>query len=300
MGFLTALRGNRAAFSIALMMLSSVLFVAMAFAGRLAIAHTTIQMVVFARCAIALIPVVPIAVGASGKDGLRMRKPWVAVVAGLLMVTGLFTYFLSINYLAINDVIVLSFANVLFMTALSRPFLGERVGIHRWGAVLVGFAGVLPIANPTGGDPFSIGNLLAVVSAVTSGMVWLVIRRFGATENSGAVTVWMLGTGAIVAGVQLPFVWITPTWWEWPAILGVGVFGGLAQLTISNSYRVAPIIAMVAPFTYSQVVWSALGAWMLWHEAPTVRTIGGAVLIVGAGIYLAMREARGKTGAVKS
>ena len=273
------------------MLVFTAVFTVMVASGKSSVANYSFVEVVFIRCAVALVVVgVITAFSRGGLAQLKTRRLAEHLKLGTYMTVNLLVYFLALKFLPMNVAVLLSFTSSLFITALSMPMLGEPVGVHRWGAVLVGFSGVAVITGSIDGL-LQIGTILALVSAVLSALCWLTVRQMSNTESSLSVTVSMLINTVVLTGIALPWFWTTPEWGDVPVLIVMGVAGGLAQILISHAYRLAPAV-IIAPFNYFQLVWSAIFAWIIWTEVPTMRMRAGGALIVAAGLYILYRETR--------
>ncbi|WP_410217195.1 DMT family transporter [Paracoccus sp. (in: a-proteobacteria)] len=207
-----------------------------------------------------------------------------AVVAGM-------AGFYAFSNLPLTQVYAILFTTPLLITILSIPMLGERVGLHRWAAVVVGLSGVLIVLRP-GGQDLQWGHAAAMAGAVASAMGALIIRRLGRRERPMVLIMWpMLGnffaTGAALSLAYQPMALhhLAMT----GIIAGLGLLGGFLVIM---AYR-AGEAAIVAPMQYSQILWATAYGWFLFGEAPDSSTMIGASVIIGSGIYIVWRESRG-------
>ncbi|MBX6376059.1 MAG: DMT family transporter, partial [Acetobacteraceae bacterium] len=205
--------------------------------------------------------------------------------------------FFALTVLPLAEQTALTYTTPLFVTILSIPFLGERVGIHRWSAVLVGFAGILIIAFGKGAfqggaamPPLvQLGVVVAVLHGVFSAGTTLLVRQLSATESSTTIVLWQSLLMTAFTALALPFVWVAPGWEDVLLILGIGMVGGIGQVLLTEAYASAQVSAL-GPYSYSSILWSVALGWMIWGEAPTLAMLAGAVLIVAAGLYILHRE----------
>ncbi|WP_372623880.1 DMT family transporter [Falsiroseomonas sp.] len=183
----------------------------------------------------------------------------------------------------------------LFITLLSIPFLGEKVGIHRGGAVLLGFAGIMVIALGQGAfsgaldQAARIGIMVAVAHGVFSAGTTLLVRLLSATEASTTITLWQSLLMTSFAGVALPFFWVTPSWHDLALLIMIGLLGGVAQVMLTESWASAQVSAL-APYSYSSLLWAILFGWIFFADVPGLLTLAGAALIVVASLYILHRE----------
>ena len=205
--------------------------------------------------------------------------------------------FYALTVLPLAEQTALTYTTPLFVTILSIPFLGERVGIHRWSAVLVGFAGILVIALGEGAFQagampdrvVAIGMAVAVAQGVWSAATTLLVRSLSATESSATIVLWqsLLMTAFTLAA--LPFFWTTPTPGELALLVLVGLVGGVAQIMLTEAYASAQVSAL-GPFSYSSILWAVALGWVVFSDAPGWSTLAGAALIVVSGLYILHRE----------
>jgi drug/metabolite transporter (DMT)-like permease len=183
----------------------------------------------------------------------------------------------------------------LFVTMLAIPFLGEKVGIHRWSAVLLGFVGIVVMALGQGAfatgaaSVLLIGTIAAVSNGLFSAITTLLVRGLSATETSTTIVLWQSVLMTLIIGMALPFVWVMPTWSEWLLLLCMGLFGGVAQVMMTEANASAQVSSL-GPYSYGAIIWSMLLGWVVWSDVPGFSTLAGAGLIVVAGLYILHRE----------
>lgn len=205
--------------------------------------------------------------------------------------------FYALTVLPLAEQTALTYTTPLFVTLLSIPFLGEKVGIHRWSAVLLGFAGIMVIALGEGafqggGMPdtvIAVGMGVAVMQGVWSAMTTLLVRSLSATESSATIVLWQSLLMTLFTLVALPFVWATPSFSELVLLVLVGLVGGVAQVMLTEAYASAQVSAL-GPYSYTSILWSVAIGWVVFADAPGWSTIAGAALIVASGLYILHRE----------
>lgn len=254
-------------------------------AGR----YPTLQLV-FARNVFALIPVIYPLMKDGGFKLLRTRRPVGHALRAVFGLISMCCFFYAYGQLELATVIAIGFSAPLFMTALSVPMLGEPVGWRRWTAVLVGFVGVLIMTRP-GVGMLEASALVAVLGAFLYALVVVVIRKLGATEHPATIVLYFTFTSAMVSGAAMPFLWVTPTLADWPFLVGIGLLGGIAQLTMTRAFMQAPV-AVIAPFEYSSMLWAVTLGYFFWGEVPDRWVWVGTVIVVGSGLYILYRETR--------
>lgn len=251
--------------------------------------------VMFFRCAIAM-PVVGVIVFRIGDWGvLRTKRPVGHFFRACTGTLAMSSSFYALTLLPLAEHTALSYTTPLFVTLLSIPMLGERPGIHRWGAVLVGFAGIVVIALGQGAfsagmsGPHAVGVGFAVLQGVFSAVTTMLVRGLSATEKSTTIVMWQSLLMTIFTGLTLPFLWVTPTVGELLVLLGIGVTGGVAQVLLTEAYASAQVSAL-GPYSYTSILWATLLGIVVFGDWPGVSMGAGAAMIVIAGLYILHRE----------
>jgi drug/metabolite transporter (DMT)-like permease len=201
-----------------------------------------------------------------------------------------FTFFTGLRFLPLADAFAIAFAAPLFITALSAPMLGERVGPRRWAAVIVGFLGVLVVAQPSSGS-FRPEALWPLAAAFFHAVGMLLGRRMTRHMTTSAIMFWPSVGTVLVTMLLMPAQWRTPSLPDATLFCFMGLIGTLGMALITQGYRYAPA-AVVAPFDYSTLLWASLFGWILWRDAPGPNVLVGAVILIGSGLYILYRETK--------
>ncbi|SCY28882.1 S-adenosylmethionine uptake transporter [Paracoccus tibetensis] len=215
---------------------------------------------------------------------------WVILRTVCAVIAGMGGFY-AFSTLPLAQVYAILFTTPLLITILSIPLLGEKVGLHRWAAVIVGLSGVLIVLRP-GGQELQPGHLAAMAGAVASAMAAVIIRRLGRRERPMVLLMWpMLGnflaTGAALSLAYEPMALADLALTGVIATLGLG-----GAVLVIQAYRTGEA-AIVAPMQYSQILWAMAYGWFLFGEALDLPTAIGAGIIIGSGIYIVWRESRG-------
>ncbi|MCA2012467.1 DMT family transporter [Pararhodobacter sp. CCB-MM2] len=221
---------------------------------------------------------------------LRAVHPWWSLTRTACVVVSAGGAFYAFTVLPLAQVYAVLFASPLLITLLSIPMLGEKVGLHRGGAVIVGLLGVIVVLRP-GGTELGLGHAAALLSASTAALNGVIVRKIGPDERSAVLLLYPMLANVVIMGALLPAVYVPM---ELPHLATVVVIAALAFVAMSLSigaYKRSEA-ALVAPMQYSQILWAAFYGAILFGESPDRWTVAGASLIVASGLYIVFRESR--------
>lgn len=226
---------------------------------------------------------------------LRPAHPgWVALRTICGVVAGMGGFY-AFSALPLAQVYAILFASPLLVTILSIPMLGERVGPHRWAAVVVGLIGVLIVLRP-GSHPLSAGHLAALVGAAASATAAVVVRKLGNRERPMVLMMWPMLGNFVLTGASLGLDY-RPMELTHLAMTGlIAALGLVAGFLLILAYR-AGEAAIVAPMQYSQILWATAYGWFLFDEVVDRPTLIGIIVIIASGIYIVWREGIGGNSA---
>lgn len=244
--------------------------------------------VAFLRNVVAAFVLAPFVLRDGGLSALRTRRPGLHLLRSLSGITGVCCVFFAVQRLPVADVMVISQAVPLFVTAFAVLFLGEKAGRRRWSAVALGFAGVVLAVGPAG--QVTPAALVAVAGTALWSVTILTVRTLGATDSPAATTFYYMVFGTLAAGLVQPWVWRAPAPETWLLFAAAGVLGGLAQLLIAHALKIGEA-SVVSPFNYTAIVWGVVFDLVLWGLFPSAWTLAGAAVITAAGLYIFRREA---------
>ena len=251
--------------------------------------HYPVVQVIWARYVFAFVFMMALFLPRSGLALFRWHNVGSQVVRGLLLFFSSFLYFHGIVYLPLATAASISLTSPLIVTALSARFLGEPVGVRRWIAVCIGFAGALIVVRP-GHANFEWHSLLIVASTLCSAFYQLFSRRYGQAERPDASATMATIVGTVVALPMLPFEWQTPAFgWDWVLFVAIGICAGVGHYFLTIAYSQAPA-ATVAPFNYVQLIGAAILGYLVFDNIPDFWTWVGAAVIVCSGLYLGHAE----------
>ena len=218
----------------------------------------------------------------------RTRRPLLQAFRGVAVVASAILFIFGLRVLPLADAAAINFVSPLFITALSVPLLGERVGLRRWLAVVAGLGGAVLAAQP-GSDAFRVAAVLPVLSAVAWALGIIATRRLAATEPAATTLLWSAVSGLFVLTCLLPLGARLPTPAELALCVLIGVVASGGQWLVVLGYRQAPA-SLLAPFSYLQLIWSTLLGFVVFAAPPAPATLAGATIIAASGLYAAGRE----------
>lgn len=220
---------------------------------------------------------------------VRTNRPIAHGTRSVIGVVVMFCTFLALSMLPLAEATVISFSAPLFATMLSALILREKVMWHRWGAIIVGFMGVLIVVQPGGAALSPLGVVIGLLAAFGAAVVVITLRQLGETESPVATVFWFNLVCLAVTALPMPFVFHNHTPDVWVALVLAGLVAGVAQIMMTAALRYAPV-SVLAPFDYLQIVWATVWGFLLFDTLPTTAGVLGAVLIATAGCYVVWRE----------
>ena len=247
------------------------------------------QQIMFFRCLVATIPVAVIIYSRGGFKVLKTQQPKMHLLRSLLGVSAMGFAFYAFSLMPLAEAISILNTTPLFMTALSVLILGEKVGRHRWAAVVAGFIGMLIVVRPGVGILQS-GSLFMLIAALLIGFTTIIIRYLSVKDDPVCITFYFSLFGIIVSAIGIVlFGWVPPAPNDWLFLIAVGLFGGLAQYLMTLSYQHSEI-AVVAPMKFLSIAFGGLLGYFIWTEIPDFQTLVGIIIIVASGLYTLHRE----------
>ncbi len=220
-------------------------------------------------------------------------RPGTQIVRSLLLLLATVSHVIAISYVPLTTAASISFTAPLMVTALSVPFLGERVGVHRWLAVIVGFIGAIIVIRPAS-DVTHWAAFLALATAACYAIYQVMTRALAAYDAPAITITYSAVVGFVVTSLVVPFVWEWPQGWlQWALLLSLGLTGGFGHLFVVRSYQYGPA-AVIAPFGYGQLIGATVLGYLVFGDLPDRWTWLGAAVIIASGLYIAHRESRSR------
>lgn len=255
--------------------------------------------VLFARSFFGIIPVVVyLAWLGEFPASLRTQRPLGHVRRSLVGTLSMFCWFTAVAALPLPDATAISYSGPLFGVCFAALLLHERVRIFRWVAVGIGFCGVLIVLSGqmrgfdgTFHGARTIGAALALASAVLGAIAAVTVRELTATETTGAIVFYFSACGAAFSLLTLPMGWVAPTFAEGSMLVLAGLFGGIGQVLMTQSYRHAEA-SVIAPFDYINMIWIVLLSYLVFGDVPTLVVAAGSLVVIASGCFVFWREWR--------
>lgn len=254
--------------------------------------------IVFYRSFFAVIPIALLLLWQKElRTAFHTKHPLSHVLRGVVGVTSMMLGFFGLTRLPLPDAITLHYAQPLLVVVFSAIFLGEVVRFYRWGAVAVGFAGVVIIAWPNltllrgsglAADQ-AVGVIATLMAAALSAVSVLLVRRLVMTEKTPTIVLWFSVTAAVVGLCTLPFGWEPLSLMQTLFLVTAGLAGGVGQILMTQCYRYAPL-STIAPFEYTSIILAIVVGFFAFGDVPTPYMLSGGAIVVGAGLFIMWRE----------
>ena len=204
---------------------------------------------------------------------------------GLIALLSIFT---ALRNLPLATVVSVSFAAPIFTTILSIFLLSEKVGFFRWLAVIVGFIGIIIITEP-GFTSLNIYFVYPVIFCLGMSYVAITIRQLSTSEPVWLISLYFSVTITLASFFTIPYGWIMPDIKDLVLLMSIGIFGGAANLWLSQSYKFSEV-SLVTPLKYLALVFAIIFGYFIWNEVPSVKTLTGAFLVITSSIIIFRRE----------
>jgi drug/metabolite transporter (DMT)-like permease len=271
---------------IGLMLLSIFMFSFGDAMGKFMVATYSVGQLLLLRACAALLVLLP-TMWKQRAEFTRLERPWLQLLRVTLSTLEVAAFFLATVYLPLADVITYYLACPIFVTALSGIVLGERIGWRRWTAILIGFCGVLIALRPSA-QTVSWPAMIALGGSTSFAVLMLITRSLRATPDIVLASSQFAGT-FLLGAIMSPFGWVAPNAGSLVLFAAAGIISVAALLCVNRSLKLAPA-SVVVPYQYSMIVWAVIFGLVVFGDVPSWQTIIGATIIIGAGLYIFLRE----------
>jgi drug/metabolite transporter (DMT)-like permease len=271
---------------IGLMLLSVSMFSFGDALGKFIVATYSVGQLLWLRACAALLVLAPV-IWRQRAQFAMIERPLLQLLRVLLSTLEVAAFFLAVVYLPLADVVTYYLACPIFVTALSAIILRERVGWRRWGAIVVGFLGVVIALRPSA-QTISAPAMIALGGSLSFAVLMLITRSLRATPDVVMASSQFAGT-FLLGAVISPFGWVTPSAGSLVLFAAAGCISVSALFCVNRSLKLAPA-SVVVPYQYSMIVWAVMFGLAVFGDVPSWNTIVGVTIIIGAGLYIFLRE----------
>jgi drug/metabolite transporter (DMT)-like permease len=218
----------------------------------------------------------------------RTERPGLHALRCISGLIALVAIFIALRELPLATVVSISFAAPIFTTILSIFLLSEKVGVYRWLAVLIGFIGIIVITEP-GISELNIYYIFPVIFCLGLSYVAITIRQLSSTEPVWLISFYFSLSITLLSFFTIPQGWVMPSFDHFVLLSFIGIFGGVANLWLSQSYKHSEV-SLVTPLKYLALVFAITFGYFIWGEIPTIKTLAGAFLVIISTLIIFRRE----------
>ena len=223
-----------------------------------------------------------------GIKTIKTKKPLLHLIRAFSAVGCVVFYFFGLKYLLLSENVAVVHAAPIIAAFLAVPILGEKLGFHRIGAIVIGFIGVIIIVKP-GSDLFKIVSILPFISALFMAAVYLSTRLLMSTESSISIIFYYSLALLFTSVIFFPNNFIRPNFIELIPLMSLGITGSLGHYFISQAAKKAEVV-IISPFEYTSFIFVGIMGYFFYNELPSFSIIFGGLLIISSGVYIAYRE----------
>ena len=222
------------------------------------------------------------------KDFYFTKRPMLHFSRCFFGLMALLSIFTALRNLPLATVVSISFAAPIFTTIFSIFFLSEKVGYFRWLAVFVGFVGIIIISEP-GLSSLNVYYIFPVIFVLGMSYVAISIRQLSSTEPVWLISLYFSAAITLAGLFTIPYGWLMPNLIDLILLSLIGIFGGVANLWLSQSYKFSEV-SLVTPLKYLDLNFSIIFGYFIWDEIPTIKTLVGATLVITSSVIIFRRE----------
>ncbi len=281
-------RADRVPLGIFYMLTATVLFAGSSAISKWQVATYSFGEVLFGRSLSAIVVCALLILPRTGLGVFRTERLAAHAGRNLMQATAQTFIIIAFSLMPLAGAVAINFSAPLVATVVAALLLKEKVGATRWGALLVGFFGVLVVAAP-GADSFRIGAMFAIANAFLYGSVTATVRGMTATESTETLTMYQMVFLLCLFMLLLPFGFTWPNARDAVMMLASGVLYGFGQYIWTRALSLAPTSA-VGPFYYFTLVWAMIIGFLFWGDVPTPALLIGSAIVVGSGLFLLWHE----------
>jgi len=215
-------------------------------------------------------------------------KPKLQILRGLILLTANICFFYAISVISLAKALTLAFIAPLIVTAFSPLLLGEKVGLRRWTAVIIGFIGSLIVIRP-GFVEINLASLSALGTGFLYGFYLIITRKLSSSDNPLLTLLITGAVGAALVSLIIPFYWVKPTFNQWSLMAGIGIFACIGHIFLILSLKYADA-SKLAPLGYTEIIPNVMIGYYFFNELPDNWTYLGLLIIILSGLYISWRQ----------
>ncbi len=224
-----------------------------------------------------------------GRSILATAHPVAQVARGALAVVSATAFITGVSFVPLADAVSITFIAPFIVTILGALVLHERIGLHRWTAVAIGFVGTLIVIRP-GFGTFHPAMLLMVLAAAVFALRQIISRALAASDRTITTVAFTALTSSVLLTLPLPFIWRSPeTGTEIVLLVSIALMAGLGEFSLIKALEIGEA-AVLAPTQYTTLIWGTFYGWLIFGQLPDGWTWIGAAIIVATGLYTLHRE----------
>ncbi len=250
-------------------------------------AHDPVEMV-FYRGIIALSLLIPYMLVTQSSAVFKTKRIKAHLYRAIVGNLGVGFVFWTYARLAMADATALLFAAPLFVTTLSPVLLKEKTDLYRWSAVIVGFTGILLIARPSVSILSNPASLIGLAGALCMALVDMALRNLGRTDDPLTTVFYFMLVGVVISAPYALIFGSLPDMNMLPWVIGIGIFTAIQQVAKTTAFRFAEA-SLLAPYTYTAIVWATLIGWIFWKDFPTLAVTLGTLVVIGSNLSIVWR-----------
>jgi drug/metabolite transporter (DMT)-like permease len=250
--------------------------------------HTPNAVVVFVRCAVSLLTLMPWALR-HGFSALRSKRVGGHLWRASFGVCAMYSFFYAIGHLPLAEAMLLTYSTPLWVPFIAWAWIAERPPLVVLPAAALGLAGIALIVKPGATALPGWPGVVGIASGMFAACAMVSIRRISDTEPAPRIVFYFAALATVISALPLPWAWETPSLRDFLLLVGAGVTATIGQLNLTRAYACAPA-ARVGPFTYTAVVFSAILAWAIWGENLDRWSVLGSLLVIGTCVMVSWRR----------
>lgn len=251
--------------------------------GKWLVATYTVGQVLLIRSIAAMAVLAPAVAREGVSQVMNPPSPRLQAVRVAMSTLEVAFFYWAVTYLPLAETVTFYMAGPIYVALLARTFLGEAISTQRWIAIAIGFVGVIIALNP-GGAAFGWPALIAIAGSLAFAGMMIITRKLKGTPDTTLVF-WQTAAALVMGAILAPFGWVDPSLRDYGLLGLLGVVALFAHIATNKALKLAPA-STVVPYQYTLIVWAVILGYLVFGDVPPLSTLVGAVIIVGAGVWI--------------